>query len=407
MASVMYYALQFENASVEFGGFNFMYFYLIGIAIILLGTLCFLVRPQVDRMIMLTKYSIYISIPFLVTVFDSLIIWVINLAEPNVMIRGTFYSVYQILAVLVAAVTLYIFGSKGIYLNLLAMIITNMYAIIITIINDGGVIEFFRQFSILLSSGATETGNMMLKMEMLGLTYSFGMYILYFFFVERKKSSFKWLLMAVCLFFFLISFKRSAVIGLVLAAVIGIILHIPKTQGRKKLILWGGFIFVIIGMGYVFVVKNGIFEMITSLFSIETSGRNVVFENLDPYYEFSPFYIGEGLGYVTKMLQTGDLFLGVNVTDLHNDFLRQYVELGFWGYLLWIFSVFVWRIHFFTKRNVKLGILAFINVIFCFGIYFTENAYFHFYTNINMSLLIMCYGFEDQILEEKRISSWL
>lgn len=407
MASVMYYALQFENASVEFGGFNFMYFYLIGIGIIFLGALAFLANPQVDRLIVLTKYSVYISIPFLVSVFISLIIWVVNLAEPNVMIRGIFYSVYQIIAVMVAAVTLYFFGSKGIYLNLLAMVLTNMYAIIMTISQDGGIAEFFRQFGTLLSSGATDTGSMMLKIEMLGLTYSFGMYILYFLFAEKKKSYWKWFFIIACGFFFLVSFKRSAVLGLILALVIGIILHIPKNEGRRKLVFIGGIIFVVIGMGYIFVVKYGIWEMITEMFSIETSGRNIVFENLDPYYEFSPFYMGEGLGYVTKMLQTGNLFLGVNVTDLHNDFLRQYVEMGFWGYLLWIFSVFVWRIHYFTKRNVKLGVLAFINVIFCFGIYFTENAYFHYYTNINMSLLIMCYGFEEQLLQEKRISKWL
>lgn len=406
LSGIMYYSLQFQNSSIALGGFNFMYFYLIGIVIIILGMVGFLVHPQVPRIWLLGKYSLEISVPYFVSIFMSLIIWVVNFSAPNVMIRGIFYSGYQILAILVAASTLYMFGSKGIYLNFLAILLVNIYAVVQAML-DGGVGEFFRQFITLLTSVGVETGNLVVRMEMLGLTYACGMYILFILFYRKQKSIIDIFVLICAILIFLLEFKRSGILALVMAFISGLILMKTSDNGKKKFLFLMGWILVLVGMAYIWLVKSGTLEMLTEMFQVETSGRNVVFENLDPYYTFDPFYLGTGLGYVTKMLQTGELFLGVNVSDLHNDFLRQYVEQGFWGYLIWLISMFVWRVRFLQKRDVKLGVIAFLIAVFCFGTFFTENTYYQYYSNVNMALLMMGYGFEKQIEEEKRMSTWL
>lgn len=407
IAAVMFYTLQMEPSSIELGGFNIMFFYVLGGGIILLGIGTFLVRPQVPRLLLLGKYCLILVLPYLVSVFMSLIIWVVNLAQPNVMIRGGFYSVYQIIAVLVAASTLYIFGDKGILVNFVAMVISNAYIMFLTI-RQGGAAEFFRQFYVLLSSGAAETGILMKRMERVGLTYSFGMFVLFWMLYKQGRKNWKdWLLIVIALFFFLVSYKRSAAIALVVALAVGVLIKWIGAGGKKAALIAGCWLLVIVGMFYIWMVKSGLWGTLTVALGINTSGRSLVFENIDPYYSFSPFFLGTGLGYITKMLQTGELFLGIYITDLHNDLLRQYVEQGFWGYLIWLISMFVWRIRMLQKRNLWLGVLALANATYCFVTYFTENNYNLYYANLTMSLLMIGYDFEAQVEKEKRAQGWL
>lgn len=406
LAGFMYYAFQMTPSSIALGGINIMFLYLFGIAIILLAAGYFLVRPEVARFWLLAKYSTALSVPYFISVFISLNIWVINLSEPNVMVRGTFYSVYQILAVLTAAATLYIFGSEGIYLNLTALILANGYVMIRTM-RTGGAAEFFRQFLTLLQSGATETGDLMLVMEIVGLVYSFGMYILYILFCGKKKSLWPWLFLPVSVFFFLVGFKRSATIGLFFGILCGLVAKMAGKRGKRA---WGmavGGFLTIAGMAYIWLVRSGTLDVLISMFGVNTSGRDIVYDNLMDYYTFDPGFLGTGLGYITKSLQTGELFLGIGVTDVHNDFLRQYVEQGFWGYLVWLISMFIWRIYYFSKRNAMLGTMALINSVFCFCCYFTENIYFLFYANTCMALLMMSYAFEEMVEKERTESAWL
>ena len=102
------------------------------------------------------------------------------------------------------------------------------------------------------------------------------------------------------------------------------------------------------------------------------------------------------------MLQTGGLKLAVEVTDLHNDFLRQYIELGFVGYLLWLISMNVGRVRMFQKKNAELGAMALCMSVFWFCTYLTENTYNLFSANITMALLMAGWHFEDGIQTEKR-----
>ena len=132
--------------------------------------------------------------------------------------------------------------------------------------------------------------------------------------------------------------------------------------------------------------------------------------NASSLYEFSPFYLGQGLGYVSKMIQTGELDLGISgsiLGDLHNDFLRQFIEQGFWGYLLWLLAMFVLRVRLFLSRDTTLGIIAFTISVFLFVTFFSENMYFLFYGNVPMAVLMMGHHFEEQIEKERETSTWL
>ena len=51
---------------------------------------------------------------------------------------------------------------------------------------------------------------------------------------------------------------------------------------------------------------------------IDTSGRAYIYRAVDKFYEFSPTFIGNGLGFLTFRLNSG---LEIGVGAIHNDFL--------------------------------------------------------------------------------------
>ena len=402
LTAVMYYSMKFVPSGITLAGFEFMYIYLLAIAVILVAAAAFLVNPQIPRAWLLSKYSVQMAVPYFISIFISLIIWVVNLSEPNVMIRGLFYCVYQMISVVFAAATLYLFGERGVLLHFGGLVLANLYAMAAAMAS-GGAGEFFRQFFELIRSNAMVTGEMMKQMEVLGFTYTFGMYIVYFIFYRKSHGIRDWAVAAASVFFFLLGYKRSAGLALLAAVLVGLIFRRLKENQAKAAIRLFGYLLVAVGFFYIWMVKTGLLEEITAAFGIETSGRNVMFEGLDPYYRFSPAFLGSGLGYVTKGLQTGEIVIGIDVTDVHNDFLRQFIEMGFWGYLLWLFSMFVWRIRFFANRSAKIGVMAFMIAVYCFFTYYTENTYNLFFANTGMALFMMCREFDKQEEEEKRI----
>ena len=125
LATGMFYLMKFADSGIKVGGVTVLYCYLLGMGIIFLGAVSFLFRPQVEQMLLVGKYSLGLAFPYLFSVFFSMIVWVIDWSEPSIMRRGIFYALYQIIAVLVAMTTLYLFGEKGILLNFAAMAFAN------------------------------------------------------------------------------------------------------------------------------------------------------------------------------------------------------------------------------------------------------------------------------------------
>lgn len=79
---------------------------------------------------------------------------------------------------------------------------------------------------------------------------------------------------------------------------------------------------------------------------IDTSGRAFIYSHVNNFYEFSPFFPGNGIGFLTYQLSE---VLNIGVSAVHNDFLQFFVDLGFWGYILWLLSVTVLRTGYFGR----------------------------------------------------------
>ena len=89
------------------------------------------------------------------------------------------------------------------------------------------------------------------------------------------------------------------------------------TAGRLAIFFTIAVIAILIG--YIAIIKMGVFELIEEA-GIKTSGRVEIYQEVDKFYEFSPEFLGNGIGFLTYQLNT---FMKVGVAAVHNDFLQH------------------------------------------------------------------------------------
>lgn len=252
-----------------------------------------------------------------------------------------------------------------------------------------------------------DTGPIMKSFEVLGYSYALGLFLVYFFLNRRESEKYVGLavLSTAC---FLLGLKRSVLLAVVVACAAGIILNrMPGRFGRRisAAVCW-------IGIGaavcYVAACSRGLFHWLEAM-GINTNSRIDVLDYFRPYYEMSPGFLGHGAGFVSGMMASGELTVNVNgyiFGDIHNDFLRQYIELGAFGFCIWLWLFLNVRVKYFFHKEwsdlgCRHGILSFCFILTVFVTFMTENAYYHYYTTLSMSVMIMAFGYEQFEKETK------
>ena len=148
------------------------------LAILFLALLNFVVTVRLDRLLVLARHTAVQSLPYLVPLVFSSIIWVSVRAEGAIVVNGISMILPQMLSVLVAAATVYLFGGKGIWYCLGAMCAANFLSVLV-VIYTGGLDLFLQEFYTLLITFSKETGPLMMQLETHDLTFAFGPFLLY------------------------------------------------------------------------------------------------------------------------------------------------------------------------------------------------------------------------------------
>lgn len=400
LASCMFY---FTGATITVGGIGFMYRYLLGIFIVIIAFFAFMVRPRLRRLVLLMKYSLVLALPYLLVLLFSFGLWILRLESFRFMLRGSFYVGYVLLAVFVAAATVYLFGRKGIWHCLAAALIA--YSIHITqVVLEGGPGEFMRQFAALVTSFGNDTGTMMRELELHTFVFALWTFLLYLLAAAKTAGhKLQWcFITAVTLLFALVGFKRIAVLGILCAVVIERGLSIlPETAARRgaKLIGYG---LITAAFLYIVAVHMGLFTYLEEEWNVDTNTRSEIYRYLNTQYEINPFYMGKGVAFDSKpwdMSAVTDLTIRQNA--YHNDFLRMYIELGFIGFLIWGWLCFVYQPGYFFKRQGKQGgLFYFAYCVYNAVLYTTDNTVYYYYGSLVIFLLAMSYRVEELEKEE-------
>ena len=141
----------------------------------------FLCKPNLARGAASIKSAFVYFTPLLITILVSLFIWFVGQVDTSVISRGLSASfVYNnmISFTLAAVAFLYVFGEKGIWYNLIAILIANMM-MILTIIAQNGIGVFFSEFITLIITFAGNTGDVIVQAEIHELAFCLGAYLVY------------------------------------------------------------------------------------------------------------------------------------------------------------------------------------------------------------------------------------
>ena len=158
---------------------------------------------------------------------------------------------------------------------------------------------------------------------------------------------------------------------------------------------------IVLLVGYVALIKMDAFELLEKA-GINTSGRVEIYNAVDKFYEFNPGFLGNGIGFLTYQLNT---FMNVGVASVHNDFLQHFIDLGFWGYIVWLVSMTLVRVWYFGRKgNVENAIVTFILSLYLIIVSSTDNTMNYPLLTGVLAMLMMGHSYEDNTHRmEKRL----
>ncbi|MBO5408379.1 MAG: O-antigen ligase family protein [Clostridia bacterium] len=374
-------------------------------AVVLAGSaICmFLYQPNIERGFTAFKGALVYSTPLLVTTVVSLFVWFVGTVPTDVISRGlssSFIYTNMLSFALAAGAFLYVFGEKGIWYNLVAILVANLL-MIATIIIENGLGSFFSEFITLIITFAGETGDIIVQAEIHELAFCLGAYLIYMLYKPQKKL---WFLVLLCLnlFCFVAAFKRIGIIAIAVCWAFGLLLKwIAKYNQKlaKNSVTFLCVLTILILVGYVGLIKLDVFTLLEKA-GINTSGRVEIYDAVDKFYEFSPSFLGNGIGFLTYQLNT---FMKVGVASVHNDFLQHFIDLGFFGYIIWLASMTLVRVWYFGRKGqTENAIVTFILTLYLIIVSSTDNTMnYPLLTGVLAILMIGC-NFDSRVKETKQ-----
>lgn len=406
LGTLMHY---FVEDMTFIGGIGISFRHIFALLIVFSTVIIFLVKPNISRGIVSLKSALVMSAPIVVMLTVSLLIWTVNLTETDMMMRGVslyFIFINNTTAAFAGVCFLYLFGEKGMWYYMVSILIANLI-LIGDIMLDGGVVTYMIEYVIKVLSFAGDSRDVVGKAEIHELSFCTGISFLYMLFVFDRKKVLHWILLILTFFCFTSAIKRIAVLGIGFAVVLAWFFNVLKKrvshQTIMKLIGTVNILMIILLILYVGIIKSGLFEILEEG-GLETSGRAKIYASVSDFYEFSPSFFGRGMGWLPYQLSE---VMDIGVKSVHNDFLQFYIDLGFWGYIIWLLSFIVLRTSFFGRDgDTNNAVLMFLVTVFMVVVSLTDNTMNYPLFNGAVAIFVTGYSFEQKVRadEMKRFS---
>lgn len=336
----------------------------------------------------------------------SAIIWLINFQTASYMFRGFSKLMYQVMLLMVVFAAAYMFGEKGIHYTFYGLLLGNAVIALLYIPSCGlgGVLTSVYQF--VVTRG--EAVGYMRRLEIHDITFTYGFFMLYFIFFDRiSTKGIKALNIALAALFFLIGFKRIAIASFLVMLVVGWIIgrFTPRIQiglMRTALILAAVFAFV-----YLVIIRYDLFMLIMNSLGVDVKGRDVLYGYINKYYRISPSFFGYGFEYVHSMMAEIAKIGGLQfnkMVDIHNDFMRVYIEMGFFGFIAWLLYTLIIQFDWIKERfSVNTLRMFFLCEMYIFFTYMTDNTLFYFFTGMVLRMIPLCCALHNEEHERKLV----
>jgi len=203
--------------------------------------------------------------------------------------------------------------------------------------------------------------------------FTFGIFSLYY--LHKRKS----LLVLLSILGLISANKRIALFAVIVASTLIIITSIKNKnelleESKAKCIIYStSIIALILSLIWIYFCKSGLLQSYFQIKRINSQGRIDMWPMFYNYFSFSLFDKGYGIGFIEYTMSNHNFKAFGN---LHNDFLRSYIELGFIGYCIFILSYFIFPLVCIKTEGLKFrNLVSIISIIiYSFIIFLTDNA---------------------------------
>lgn len=319
--------------------------------------------------------------PLTAMLIYSVGIWTINNTATPYMTRGIssylFIAGAYIAGISIAKVLKVNVFKYGLY----AAIITMALSIII------GLVTLKGQFIPLALRGENP------YLELSELIFTIGLYLICMMFTKgcfNKKAN--KILLIIGIICFILGGKRIGLAGVLLTSIFGMLFTRKSPRIKKIIVRLAGTAIAIFVFLYTYISATGALDVILHRYGIEMSGRNIIYNYFRKFCEFKISYLGQGIGFVQRQFDyttSDDLYNMVSIKALHNDFFKYYIDLGFIGFIAWLWY---WIKAIPAKLEKRIGIngtlVCFCLLMYSFITYATDNTAEYFNYQMHLAMLI-------------------
>lgn len=235
------------------------------------------------------------------------------------------------------------------------------------------------------------SGGAHVYVELHALAFILGLSFVYMI-SHRRGNRINKLKAILCAIYFVISWKRIGLFAVVFVFGLNIILKRKNALYKyfaNNLIAVAGVVACLI---YVSFSASDLLIELLGKYGISMMGRNIIFSYFRQFCDFSPSYLGRGVGFVGKQFTfttARELYNMASIRALHNDFFKVYLQIGFAGFIAWAFYWLSYIPKFIARKfGVNSGYIALMVIVYSFIIYTTDNMEGNYNYQLVLSMLL-------------------
>ncbi len=338
-------------------------------------------------------FLFFFSLPILFVIGYSMGIWSFKTIEMTYITRGVEKTIFQFVTIFSVVAGAYLFGSLVVDYFFIGICMGNALIMGLSFLKMGP------------GAALSNMPVFLRSIEIHDITFCMGLFCIYYFFNKPKYGS-RYVYIAIAVFFFYMGLKRIALVSMGAAVMIGFVIKLFNNKNQQKLCIFISILLVVLAFLYVIVVSNGTFIAVMNDLGVDTQGRDRIYKYIKQYYEIGPQFTGYGFEYTVALLRnmrdTGEQV--IKVTGIHNDFLKYYIELGFFGFFIWnIFTFVIQPLVFKKKFNKEAVLLCVLTNIYAWCTYLTDNTSYYFFMSMTLRAISigMCFQFLEKREREK------
>ncbi|MCT7399687.1 hypothetical protein N5B56_11445 [Eubacterium sp. LFL-14] len=220
-------------------------------------------------------------------------------------------------------------------------------------------------------------------LEVHDLTFAIGFFVLYYLLFSEQKNKVKDVKLWIAFLYMWLGFKRIEMLAILIAIIVMKVML--KKCAKKKINIKSAIInvgLIVVFIAFIAIVKSNEIQDLALQYAINFNGRLHSYALLKDYYSMSLLFLGRGYCYSTLVLDRLQ-----DLSIIHSDILKSFVDYGFIGFCLWI----SYYVYFLPKKFIneskssmskKTAIIMITFSIYAMITYLTDNTnvYFCFQT---------------------------